>query len=102
VNVFERQDGRFIVVGWLRSLNRNEVPRADGTKTDSRREDVAVQLPCTRVSDVSVTDSEGRPASAFAAFHDGWFDGIDLRPDRIFVAEMNCSSAQTEFARMLR
>lgn len=101
VNVFEQQDGHIIVVGWLRSLNRSEAPNADGMRADLRREDVAVHLPCTTVSDVSVTDSQGRPAGAFTAFHNGWFDGMHLRPDRIFIAEMNCSTVQPQFAGML-
>jgi hypothetical protein len=102
LNVFERQDGRFVVVGWLRGLNRSEATEADGNKTDTRREDVAVQLPCAAISNVSITDARGRPAAAFTTFQDGWFDGMRLRPDKVFVAEMTCSTTPTQFARLLR
>jgi polysaccharide biosynthesis protein PslG len=102
MNMFERQDGKLVVVGWLRSLNRREAPKADGNTPDNRREDVAVQLPCAAVSDVSITDTQGRSAAAFTTFHNGWFDGMRLRPDKIFVAEMNCSPTQTQFAHLLR
>ncbi len=102
VNVFEQQDGRIVVVGWLRSLNRNEAPKADGVKSDARREEVAVHLPCATTSNVNVTDPQGRSTSAFTTFYHGWLGGLQLRPDRIFIAEMNCSPAQVRFTRLLR
>jgi hypothetical protein len=92
MNVFERQHGHVIVVGWLRSLNREEAVNADGKTPDNRHEDVAVHLPCAAVSNVSVTDSEGHAEKAFTAFQDGWLDGIHLGTDRLFIAEMNCQS----------
>lgn len=102
VNIFERQDGRFVVVGWLRSLTRAEAVDADGTKPDERREDVAVHLPCATTGNVHITDAQGQSRSAFTTFHDGWFSGVQLRPDRIFIAEMDCANPQPTFANLLR
>jgi hypothetical protein len=102
VNGFETQDGHIILAGWLRSLDRKEAPNANGFTPDTRREAVAVHLPCATVSDVTITDAQGRSARAFTTFHNGWFDGIHLRPDRVFVAEMSCNASQTQFAGLLR
>jgi hypothetical protein len=102
MNVFERQDGRVIVVSWLRGLNRDEAMNADGKTPDTRREDISVHLPCSAVNQVHISDSQGKAASAFTVFQNGWFDGIHLRPDGLFIAEMDCQPAQTQFAQLLR
>jgi hypothetical protein len=91
LNAFEREDGTIVVTGWLRSLNSAEAGHADGLTPDARREEVAIQLPCSAISDVEVRDARGNDRSAFLSFHDGWLDGIDLTPEGVFVAEMNCN-----------
>ncbi|HWR14619.1 MAG TPA: beta-galactosidase [Terriglobales bacterium] len=97
VNVIERADDRVVVVAWLRSLNRDETD-ADGTEIDARHETAAVQLPCSRISDMRVTDAQGNAAAAFTTFQNGWLDGLELRPDRIFIASMQCDADTTAFA----
>jgi polysaccharide biosynthesis protein PslG len=101
VNLFEQLDGRIILVAWLRSLNRAEAPEADGHKPDARREDIAVQLPCRSVSNISVSSPQGQPVGAFTAFSNGWMDGIQLRPDQIFIAQITCHDAQNQLAELL-
>lgn len=101
VNVFEQQDGRIVIAAWLRSLNRGEAPNADGKTPDSRRESVAIQLPCAAINGVNISDAQGKTAAAFTAFHNGWLDGIQLRPDRVFIAEMNCLPSQVQFTKLL-
>ena len=90
INVFEKQDGHIVVTGWLRSLNAGEAVHANSVARDVRRENAAVELPCHAISRFTAHDAQGNDRRAFITFHDGWLDGLDLRPDTIFVAEMKC------------
>jgi hypothetical protein len=101
LNVFQRKNGDVIVVGWLRSLNRDETD-ADGHEADLRHTSASVELPCASVSDVKVSDAQGHLRSDETSFQSGWLSGISLSPDEIFVAEMNCSTTPTTFSAMLQ
>jgi hypothetical protein len=101
LNVFQRKDGQVIVVGWLRSLKRDETD-ANGHEPDLRRTSASIELPCASVSDVKVSDAQGHLRSEETSFQSGWLNGISLSPDEIFVAEMNCSTTPTTFSAMLQ
>jgi hypothetical protein len=90
VELFRREDGELVFVGWLRSSKRSEVETSNGMAEDSREEGVTVQLPCRSASKLRNYDVEGQITN----------DGVRLsadsleakvRGDRVIVATLNCS-----------
>jgi polysaccharide biosynthesis protein PslG len=86
----EKQDGHIVVVGWLRSLEPAEIAATDGSHPDGRIEIAAIQLPCAELSEVREFDAEGNSAAVDVTPVGGWLDGIQLTPDKVFIAEMRC------------
>lgn len=90
VHVIEKQDGKKVLVGWLRDSRPEEVADKSGLATDTRRETVSVQLPGNSLGTVKSYDSHGKALSVPGLKLDGnTLKGIPLRGDRVFVAELS-------------
>lgn len=90
VNIFQRQDGRVIIVGWLRSSTGDELADGTGLLRDRRSEVVSVQLPCVRAQLNAAYDAEGTRVATPARVKDGYLSGIRLSGKRVFIAELGC------------
>jgi len=94
VNIFERKDSRIVVAAWLRSSERDEVPRHSGMLADTRFEQISVQLPCRQVPRVQFFSPFGHAISTTAKLqitpHRTSLTNIPLRGDTVFVAVAEC------------
>lgn len=92
VKIFQREDGRLIIAGWLRSSTRNELKQRSGMLADRRSEVVSIQLPCRGSHIDGVYDAEGTRVATQGRVQGGYFSGIRLSGDRVFVAELSCAA----------
>ena len=90
VKIFQRHDGRVIIVGWLRSSTGGEVADRTGLLRDRRSEVVSVQLPCGRAHLEGAYDAEGTGVATASRVQGGYFSGIRLSGKRVFIAELAC------------
>lgn len=90
VKIFQRHDGRVIIVGWLRSSTGGEVADRTGLLRDRRSEVVSVQLPCGRAHLEGAYDAEGTRVATASRVQGGYFSGIRLSGKRVFIAELAC------------
>ncbi len=91
VDIFQKQNGRVVIVGWLRSTDPHEIADRSGMARDTRRETRSVAVPCHGVSKLRTADEQGRNTRAAVRFNAGHLSGIPLTGEHIFVAEMNCT-----------
>ena len=89
VNVFERRDGKLIIIGWLRSPEQGEVP-ATGNVVDRRRETVDVGVPCTEMRNPVTYSSTGVRKPNIANFARAEVHGIPLTGAENFIAVFDC------------
>lgn len=94
VNVFQTEQGKTIVIGWLRSPRPGEAQAATGMLQDERRETVSTELPCAGARLLAFYDVEGRRAQGKARIQEGWLRNIKLRGDSVFIAELGCGGFQ--------
>lgn len=92
VKIFQRQDGRLIIVGWLRSSTRNEVKQKTGMLLDRRSEVISVQLPCSESQLDAAYDAEGSRLATRARVQGGYLSAIRLTGERVFIAELSCAA----------
>ncbi len=90
VSVFQTADGKFIVVGWLRSSLPSEISDTSGMLEDRRSETVSVELPCTHPVLSGYFDPEGRRVRQPAKVGKGSLEGIKLGGRQVFIAELAC------------
>ncbi len=94
IEVFRRRDQHVIVVAWLRSSKSDEVPQGTGVLADLRSERVSVQIPCRHARLDAVYDAQGTRLTAPARIRNGALAGLQLRGNRVFVAELSCVAAR--------
>jgi len=92
VKAFQRQDGRVIIVGWLRSSTENEIQDKSGLVRDRRSELVSVQLPCRSAHLDAAYDAEGTRVAIPAHVQGRDLSGIRLSGKRVFIAELSCAA----------
>jgi hypothetical protein len=92
LNVFQNPAGVVVVTGWLRSSEADEVARQTGTEKDRRAETVSVELPCAGAQLGVYYDAQGERRREKAQVRQGWLREIELRGDRVFIAELRCGA----------
>jgi polysaccharide biosynthesis protein PslG len=90
VHVFQRNDAKVVVTGWIRSSNYSEVPVHSGMQPDQRLERVDVELPCTAET-LETFNAVGKRLSVSHPRRRK-LPNIQLRGDRVFIAEVTCSA----------
>jgi hypothetical protein len=91
VHVFQRVDGKLIIVGWLRSSLPSEVADQSGTLEDRRSENVSVELPCGRAKLEGYFDAAGNRIPTKARIGNHILEGLALRDGHIVIAEFGCA-----------
>jgi beta-xylosidase len=90
VELFEKQDGKFVIAAWLRSSHFDEVKNHTGMEVDHRKETVSVQIPCPRLKSMQSYDALGHRITNRARFDHGWLKNIGLTGQDVFLAEIQC------------
>jgi hypothetical protein len=93
VEVFRRSDQHVILVAWLRSSKTSEVTNKTGELADLRAERVSVHLPCRQARLDGVYNAQGTRLTTSARTKNGILTAVRLRGDRVFVAELSCTTA---------
>ncbi len=91
-----RQD-RLLLIGWLRSPKDAEVANKSGQLQDNRLERVSIDLPCSGQQTVSNFDPEGDTQTP--PLQNNSPAQIELRGDRVYIAEVSCSLNPTQLNR---
>ncbi|HLK50166.1 MAG TPA: cellulase family glycosylhydrolase [Bryobacteraceae bacterium] len=90
VDLFERVDGRFLMVGWLRSPLPAEVSDQSGMLEDRRSENISLDLPCARPKLEGYFDAEGRHVRSAARLVKHSLEGMTLRDGHVLIVEFRC------------
>ena len=94
VRAFQRNDGKIILVGWLRSSLPEEVADKSGMAEDKRSETISADLPCHSARLLGFYDQEGRRLGAGARVQGDVLQNVRLLGDQVFVAQMACGAAR--------
>lgn len=92
IDEFLRSDHKVLVIGWLRSSHTGEITQSTGMLHDDRVERVSVGLPCKELQWVGYYDQQGRHEAMRPQLRSGSLEGIPLRGDRVYIAELSCNS----------
>ena len=85
----ERNDGKLVIVGWLRSPLAGEV-NATGNELDRRHETVSVRVPCTEIGAPATYSVTGGRVPNRARFLPGEVQEIPLTGTGVFIATFDC------------
>ncbi len=89
VDGFRIGTGKTILVAWLRGSRPEEVTNRTGLLHDSRKESLAVEMPCRGKPEFTAYDVEGHAANP-PGIKDGWIEPILLTGNDVFVGVIRC------------
>lgn len=85
IHVFQKKNGDYVIVAWLRSSLRQEVTDKSGNATDSRHEVLSVELPHMGLTHLRVFDVHDAAPFQHASISNDTVSNIGLEGDRVFV-----------------
>jgi hypothetical protein len=90
VEAIETKVGELVIISWLRSSQYAEVREHTGMLRDTRRETVAVRLPCRRASKLRVYSVLGNTRRSRTSLLREELQGVDLNGESVFIASLRC------------
>jgi hypothetical protein len=91
VYAFLTRQNRLLLIGWLRSSKDTEITNKSGELQDGRDEHVSIDLPCLGRPLLTKFDPQGDKRKPPIQLKDNTPATIDLRGDRVYIAEISCT-----------
>lgn len=93
MDVFQTNESKVVVIGWLRSSHEDEIKSRTGMLRDRRAERVSTALPCSESRLIGYYSPEGHREKSAARLRGSSLENIKLQGGQVFIAAIACTGS---------